>query len=87
LGTLTWILGSSLAMSAIALVGVVSVALTADQQEAAPAARGVLGGFAAGRRAPAPSAGSRGRERPGLGTFLPSLGGFALFFLMEQFLS
>jgi hypothetical protein len=24
---------------------------------------------------------------PGLGTFLPALGGFALFFLMEQFLS
>jgi zinc and cadmium transporter len=75
-------------MSAIALVGVVSVVLTEDQLKklllplVAFSAGSLLGGALLHLlpEAAAPSG-------LGLGTVLPALGGFALFFLMEQFLS
>jgi zinc and cadmium transporter len=86
--TLTWIVGSSLAMSAIAWVGLVSVALNEEQLKklllplVAFAAGSLLGGALLHLLPEAVAA-----SGPGLGTFLPTLGGFALFFLMEQFLS
>jgi hypothetical protein len=81
--TLTWIVGSALAMSEIALIGLV----TGAAQSASVAAGCVRRGIADGWRtwlhllpeAVAPN---------GSGIRTPSvLGGFALFFLMEQFLA
>jgi zinc and cadmium transporter len=75
-------------MSAIAWVGLVTAALREEQLKAlllplvAFAAGSLLGGALLHLLPEAVAA--RG---PGLGTFLPALGGFALFFLMEQFLS
>lgn len=86
--TLAWIVGSSLAMSAIALVGLVSVALTEAQLKTlllpvvAFSAGSLLAGALLHLLPEAVAA-----NGPGLGTFLPALGGFALFFLMEQYLS
>lgn len=83
-----WIVGSALAMSAIAWVGLVTVALNEEQLKklllplVAFAAGSLLGGAFLHLLPEAVAA--RG---PGVGTFLPALGGFALFFLMEQFLS
>jgi len=88
LSTLTWILASALAMSAIAWVGLLAAALKEAQLKAlllplvAFAAGSLLGGALLHLLPEAVAA--RG---PGLGTFLPALAGFALFFLMEQFLS
>jgi zinc and cadmium transporter len=87
LHTLTWIVGSALAMSAIAWVGLVTVALKQEQLEklllplVAFAAGSLLAGALLHLLPEAVVA--RG---PGVGTFLPALLGFALFFLMEQFL-
>jgi zinc and cadmium transporter len=88
LTTLTWIVGSAVAMSAIAWVGLVLVAVKQERFEklllplVAFAAGSLLAGALLHLLPEAVAA--RG---PGLGTFLPALGGFALFFLMEQFLS
>ena len=86
--TLAWTVGSALAMSAIAWVGLASVALNEEQMKklllplVAFSAGSLLGGAllhllpeAVAARGPVP------------GAFLPALAGFALFFLMEQFLS
>jgi zinc and cadmium transporter len=86
--TLVWIVVSALAMSAIAWIGLLSVALKHEQLQklllplVAFSAGSLLGG--AMLHLLPEAAAARG---PGLGTFLPALGGFALFFLMEQFLS
>lgn len=86
--TLTWILASSSAMSAIAWVGLVTVALNQEQLKklllplVAFSAGSLLGGALLHLLPEAVAA-----SGPGLGTFLPALGGFALFFLMEQFLA
>jgi zinc and cadmium transporter len=86
--TLTWIVGSSLAMSAIALVGLVSVVLSEAQLKkvllpiVAFSAGSLLGGALLHLIPEAVAA-----NGAGLDTFLPILGGFAMFFLMEQFLS
>jgi len=86
--TLTWILGSALAMSAIAWIGLVTAALKEEQLQrlllplVAFAAGSLLGGALLHLLPEAVAA-----SGPGVGTFLPALGGFALFFLMEQFLS
>jgi zinc and cadmium transporter len=86
--TLGWIVASSLAMSAIAWIGLVTVALNQEQLKklllplVAFAAGSLLGGALLHLLPEAVAA-----NGPGLGTFLPVLGGFALFFLMEQFLS
>jgi zinc and cadmium transporter len=88
LSTLAWILSSAVAMSAIAWVGLLAAALKETQLKAillplvAFAAGSLLGGALLHLLPEAVAA--RG---PGLGTFLPVLAGFALFFLMEQFLS
>lgn len=88
MSTLTWIIGSGLAMSAIAWVGLVTVALNEEQLKklllplVAFAAGSLLAGALLHLLPEAVAA--RG---PGLATFLPVIGGFALFFLMEQFLS
>jgi zinc and cadmium transporter len=86
--TLAWIVVSALAMSAIAWIGLLSVALRQEQLQklllplVAFSAGSLLGGALLHLLPEAVSA-----SGPGLGTFLPALGGFALFFLMEQFLS
>jgi zinc and cadmium transporter len=86
--TLTWIVGSALAMSAIAWIGLVTAALKEEQLKAlllplvAFAAGSLLSGALLHLLPEAVA--TRG---PGPGTFLPAVGGFALFFLMEQFLS
>jgi zinc and cadmium transporter len=88
LQTLAWIVGSALAMSAIAWVGLVSVALNEDQLKrlllplVAFSAGSLLGGALLHLLPEAVAA-----SGPGTRTFLPALGGFALFFLMEQFLA
>lgn len=88
MSTLTWILCSALAMSAIAWVGLLAAFLKEAQLKAvllplvAFAAGSLLGGALLHLLPEAVAA--RG---PGVGTFLPVLAGFALFFLMEQFLS
>jgi zinc and cadmium transporter len=86
--TLGWIVASGLAMSAIAWVGLVTVALNEAQLRklllplVAFAAGSLLGGALLHLLPEAAAA--RGA---GAGTFIPVLAGFALFFLMEQFLS
>jgi zinc and cadmium transporter len=86
--TLAWIVASSLAMSAIAWVGLATVALNEEQLKklllplVAFAAGSLLGGALLHLLPEAVAA-----SGPGFDTFLPALGGFALFFLMEQFLS
>jgi len=86
--TLVWIIASSVAMSAIAWVGLVTVALNQEQLKklllplVAFSAGSLLAGALLHLLPEAVAA-----NGPGLGTFLPVLGGFALFFLMEQFLS
>lgn len=86
--TLAWIIGSALAMSAIALVGLVSLALDEQQMKklllplVAFSAGSLLGGALLHLLPEAVAV-----NGPGPGTFLPALAGFALFFLMEQFLS
>jgi hypothetical protein len=81
LHTLTWIVGSSLAMSAIAWVGLVSVALNREQLKklllplVAFSAGSLLGGALLHLLPEAVAA-----NGPGLGTFLPALGGFTLSF-------
>jgi len=86
--TLIWIVGSAFAMSAIAWIGLVTAALKEEQLKAlllplvAFAAGSLMGGALLHLLPEAVAA-----NGPGIGTFLPALGGFALFFLMEQFLS
>jgi zinc and cadmium transporter len=86
--TLVWIIVSSVAMSAIAWVGLVAVALSEAQLKklllplVAFAAGSLMGGALLHLLPEAVAA-----NGPGLGTFLPVLAGFAVFFLMEQFLS
>jgi zinc and cadmium transporter len=86
--TLTWILVSALAISAIAWVGAVTAALNEEQLKkillplVAFAAGSLLAGAFLHLLPEAVEA-----NGPGLGTFLPALGGFGLFFLMEQFLA
>ena len=88
MSTLAWIIGSSLAMSAIAWVGLATVALNEEQLKklllplVAFAAGSLLAGALLHLLPEAVAA--RGA---GMATFLPVLAGFALFFLMEQFLS
>jgi zinc and cadmium transporter len=85
---LAWIVGSALAMSAIAWVGLLTLALREDQLNrlllplVAFAAGSLLAGAFLHLLPEAVAA--RGA---GVGTFLPVLAGFALFFLMEQFLA
>ena len=82
------VVGSALAMSAIAWVGLITVALNEEQLKrlllplVAFAAGSLLGGALLHLLPEAVAA--RG---PGVGTFLPVVAGFALFFLMEQFLA
>lgn len=86
--TLTWVVVSAVAMSAIAWVGLVTVALNEDQLKklllplVAFAAGSLLAGALLHLLPEAVEA--RGA---GLGTFVPVLGGFALFFLIVQFLA
>jgi zinc and cadmium transporter len=88
LTTLAWILVSSAAMSAIAWIGLASVLLNQEQLQklllplVAFSAGSLLGGALLHLLPEAVAA-----SGPALGTFLPALAGFALFFLMEQFLS
>jgi zinc and cadmium transporter len=88
LSTLGWILSAALAMSAIAWVGLLAALLKEAHLKAvllplvAFAAGSLLGGALLHLLPEAVAA--RG---PGVSTFLPVLAGFALFFLMEQFLS
>lgn len=88
MSTLTWIVGSSLAMSAIAWVGLVTLALNEEQLEklllplVAFAAGSLLGGALLHLLPEAVAA-----HGPTVETFLSVLAGFALFFLMEQFLA
>ena len=88
MSTLGWILASACAMSAIAWIGLLAACLKEVQLKAlllplvAFAAGSLLGGALLHLLPEAVAA--RG---PGIGTFLPALAGFALFFLMEQFLS
>jgi zinc and cadmium transporter len=88
LSTLAWIVSSALAMSAIAWVGLLAAFLKEARLKTlllplvAFSAGSLLGGALLHLLPEAVSA--RG---PGVGTFLPVLAGFALFFLMEQFLS
>jgi zinc and cadmium transporter len=88
MSTLAWIIGAGLAMSAIAWIGLLTVVLKQEQFErlllplVAFAAGSLLAGAFLHLLPEAVAA--RG---PGAWTFLPVLLGFALFFLMEQFLS
>jgi zinc and cadmium transporter len=88
LSTLTWILFAALAMSAIAWIGLLAATLKETELKAlllplvAFAAGSLLGGALLHLLPEAVAA--RG---PGVGTFLPAFAGFALFFLMEQFLA
>jgi zinc and cadmium transporter len=86
--TLAWIVISALAMSAIAWIGLLVAFLKEPQLKAillplvAFAAGSLLGGALLHLLPEAVAAGG-----PGMGPFLPALAGFALFFLMEQFLT
>jgi zinc and cadmium transporter len=83
-----WIVGSSVAMSAIAWIGLLTTALRPEQLQrlllplVAFAAGSLLGGALLHLLPEAVAA--RGAR---VEVFLPVLGGFALFFLMEQFLA
>jgi zinc and cadmium transporter len=83
-----WIVGSSVAMSAIAWIGLLTTALRPEQLQrlllplVAFAAGSLLGGALLHLLPEAVAARGAGVE-----VFLPVLGGFALFFLMEQFLA
>jgi zinc and cadmium transporter len=87
LPTLAWIVGSAVAMSAIAWIGLLTAALNEEQFKkvllplVAFASGSLIGGAFLHLLPEAVAA--RG---PGMGTFLPALAGFALFFLIEQFL-
>jgi zinc and cadmium transporter len=88
MATLGWIMASTLAMSAIAWVGLVTAALNEQQLRklllplVAFASGSLLAGALLHLLPEAVAAG--GQE---IGTFLPALVGFALFFLIEQFLA
>ena len=88
MNTLRWIIGSSLAMSGIAWVGLITLALNEQQLKklllplVAFAAGSLLAGALLHLLPEAIASGGSGVD-----TLLPVLGGFALFFLMEQFLS
>jgi zinc and cadmium transporter len=88
LRTLVWILGSTLAMSAIAWIGLITAALNEEQLRkillplVAFASGSLLGGALLHLLPEAVAAGG-----PGMGTFVPALAGFTLFFLVEQFLA
>jgi len=88
LNTLMWIIGSSLAMSAIAWVGLVTLAFNEEQLKklllplVAFAAGSLLGGALLHLLPEAVAA-----NGANVGTFLPAVAGFALFLLMEQFLA
>jgi len=87
--TLIWIVGISLAMSAIAWIGILTMALNEEQLKklllplVAFAAGSLLGGSLLHLLPEAARAGGDDVAA----TFLPALFGFALFFLLEQFLS
>jgi zinc and cadmium transporter len=86
--TLLWIVAGSLAMSAIAWVGLITLALNEQQLKklllplVAFAAGSLLAGALLHLLPEAIAAGGSTPE-----TVLPALGGFALFLLMEQFLA
>jgi zinc and cadmium transporter len=86
--TLTWIVAGAVAMSAIAWIGLITAALNEQQLRKALlplvafAAGSLLGGGLLHLLPEAVEA-----QGPGLATFLPVVAGFALFFLLEQFLS
>lgn len=88
MSTLFWIVASSLAMSMIAWVGLFTLALNEAQLKkillplVSFAAGSLLGGALLHLLPEAIAVGGTG-----LATFLPVLGGFALFFLLEQFLA
>jgi len=88
MSVLAWIVVSSLAMSAIAWVGLLTLALSEQKLQkvlrplVAFSAGSLLGGALLHLIPEAVAA--RGA---GISTFLPVLAGFALFFLMEQFLA
>jgi zinc and cadmium transporter len=88
MATLGWILGSTLAMSAIAWVGLVTVALNEQQLRRLllPLVAFASGSLLAGALLHLLPEAVEARG-PGLGTFLPALIGFAVFFLVEQFLT
>jgi zinc and cadmium transporter len=85
---LGWIVAASLAMSAIAWIGLVTFTLREEQFQklllplVAFSAGSLIGGALLHLVPEAVAA--RG---PGIDTFLPVVAGFALFFLMEQFLA
>jgi zinc and cadmium transporter len=87
-GTLAWIIGSSIAMSAIAWIGLITLALNPAQLKKIllPLVAFSAGSLLAGAllHLLPEAVASRGAT---VGTFLPVVAGFALFFLMEQFLS
>ena len=84
LNTLMWIIGSSLAMSAIAWVGLVTLAFNEEQLKklllplVAFAAGSLLGGALLHLLPEAVAA-----NGANVGTFLPAVAGCALFLLME----
>jgi len=86
--TFAWIVGSSVAMTGIAWVGLATALLSEAQLQrvllplVAFAAGSLLGGAFLHLLPEAVAA-----QGPGIGTFMPALAGFALFFLMEQFLA
>jgi zinc and cadmium transporter len=86
--TLLWILGSCLAMSAIAWVGIFTLGLEERRLKSLllPLVAFSAGSLLAGAllHLLPEAVGARGS---GIGTYLPVVGGFALFFLMEQFLA
>jgi len=88
LTVLLWIVAGSLAMSAIAWIGLLTVVLNEEQLRklllplVAFAAGSLLAGALLHLLPEAIASGGAG-----VGTMLPVLAGFALFFLMEQFLS
>ena len=86
--TFVWILFSCLAMSAIAWIGLITVKLNERQLRSVllPLVAFSAGSLLAGAllHLLPEAVAARGS---GVGTYLPMLGGFALFFLMEQFLA
>ncbi|MGE0121947.1 MAG: ZIP family metal transporter [Vicinamibacterales bacterium] len=88
MSTFAWITGSAVAMTGIAWIGLATALLTEAQLHrmllplVAFAAGSLLGGAFLHLLPEAVAA-----HGPGVGTFLPAVAGFALFFLMEQFLS